>query len=39
VAIGAAVLAVALAGSLLMWARFGEAIYIDRILAAIASCF
>jgi hypothetical protein len=39
VAIGAAVFAVLLAGSALLWARFGESVYVERILGAIASCF
>ncbi len=39
VAIGAAAFAVLLAASALLWARFGEAVYIERILGAIASCF
>ena len=38
VAIGALVFAVALLASLALWVRFGEAVYIERILGAIASC-
>ena len=39
VAIGAAALAVLLFGGGLLWARFGEAVYVERILAAITNCF
>ena len=35
-ALGAALL---LGGSALMWLRFGERIYFDRMAAAIAGCF
>lgn len=39
VAIGAAVFAVLLAAGGLLWARYGEAVYLDRIFSAIANCF
>ena len=39
VAVGAATFAVLLAACALLWARFGEDVYIERILGAIASCF
>ncbi len=38
VAIGAAVFAVLLAAGGLLWARYGEAVYLDRIFSAIANC-
>ena len=39
VAVGAAAFAVLLAAGALLWARFGESVYLERILGAIASCF
>ena len=39
VAVGAAVFAVLLAGSALLWVSFGESVYVERILGAIAGCF
>jgi|GEM_PF-2352517 len=39
IAIGAAVFAVLLAAGSLLWLRFGPAVYLERILGAIASCF
>lgn len=39
VAIGALVFAVALLAGLGLWVRFGEAVYVERILGAIANCF
>ena len=38
-AIGAAVFGVAVLASLALWTRFGEAVYVERILGAIAGCF
>ena len=39
VAVGAAVFAVLLAASALLWTRFGESVYVERILGAIVNCF
>ncbi|MEJ8571192.1 hypothetical protein [Microbaculum marinum] len=39
VAVGAAVFALLLAASALLWTRFGESVYVERILGAIANCF
>lgn len=39
VAVGALVFAVAIFVGLGLWARFGEAVYLDRIFTAIANCF
>ena len=37
-AVGAAVFAVLLAIGGLLWAHFGEAVYLDRIFSTIANC-
>lgn len=39
VAVGALVIAVALLAGLGLWVHFGEAVYVERILGAIANCF
>lgn len=38
-ALGAAALSLALLAGGLLWYRFGESIYIDRLLTAVANCF
>lgn len=37
--IGALALALTLLGGTLLWASFGEAVYIERLFGAIAGCF
>ena len=39
IAVGAAGIAVLLAAGMLLWLRYGEAIYVDRLFSMIANCF
>ena len=39
IAVGAAGIAVLLAGAAVLWVRHGEAVYVDRLFSMIANCF